>query len=763
MSPYWSAPLAVAATGVYTMVGGLSAVMATDVALTAVFVVGGAMGAALVAHRVGGWTGVRDTMLDAGRDRFTHLYRPADDAELPGIGILLGQLVSSTWYWCLDHEMAQRALAARGLPHARLGVATAALLKTLPAFIIVFPGMAARALHERCISGADSSDDSVWCFPDLSRADAADASYPLLVLREFPPGARGLMVASFLCAMMSSLASVFNASSTVFTFDVYAPAREAAAQWRRMSGRRGTRGAVELATAARRRDDGGAEGAERAPLRRAGEEESLASDATAVADAMVTDNRDQDRLVAVGRAATAAVVLVSLAWLPVVRGQRGHLYLLAQAATLHLAPSVVAVYLLGVFWHRANDRGAIAGLLLGSLAGALRLALSLSARSRCAALEHVTTDGRLALDLSWSSPISDVLCCLHFQYWCLFQTLFTFAVTVVASFLLGPPPPPCRLDGTTIDVAIWIGGLFPGRGSRGGDAKPFAGTSEGGGAESSRQATTAPTPDADPAVNNRWGRLSDPDAARWGRDSSSDGCSRAERPRRFGRVAATGASSWHGSGREERIAPPRPRRTHSILCPTGLIEHVSRGGATDTTPARVVRTATLSLVPVAGASSSSADDKDDDNDRSSLRPPRTPTSPHPEPRLAVVRNDARPPVPPPPRPQSPLPLPPPPPPQPSGTLADEGVEERGCEAPPRPRGLTSARRSLEICAVADSGYIRQSVTSSQRVTRRERDLLAPKPASATAATVPGGVVAAAALVASAAVATSMSGLIVQFW
>lgn len=87
------------------------------------------------------------------------------------------------------------------------------------AFIVVFPGMVARSLYEACIRG--DSKDGPWCSANLGNAQAADKAYPLLVVNEFPTGVKGIMVASFLAAMMSSLSSVFNSASTIVTYDIY--------------------------------------------------------------------------------------------------------------------------------------------------------------------------------------------------------------------------------------------------------------------------------------------------------------------------------------------------------------------------------------------------------------------------------------------------------------------------------------------------------------------------------------------------------------
>ena len=494
--------------------GGLHAVLWTDALQMVIFVFGGAVGAGVALSAVGGQAGLFRTMASAGFPAYRHLVRPADDAALPGAGMLLGQLVSSTWYWCLDHEMAQRVLSCRGPAHARLGSAAAALLKVLPVFIVVFPGMCARALYESCRASGGARHPT-WCSVDLRDPEAANRAYPLLVVREFPPGLKGLMVAAFLAAMMSSLSAVFNSASTVFTYDVF---------WRALAQRGGESadraGHVELSERAvsspdmegGRRvsagspgdagerdprepspvlfrnalwdDDEGDEGAlggatpplggvGSSPLRPRspspaweavklgeGTEEPTVRVAGAGsgggADRRVPTAAEQRTLVHVGRLATAAMVVFSLLWLPVIRGQHGQLYLVAMSATLHLAPSVVAVFVLGVAWSRANAQGALAGLVTGAVLGATQLGVSMARHGYCATRVRPTPDGRAALHLAgW-----DWLSCLHFQYWTLILTGVSAAVTVAVS-LATPPPPEERLEACLAGgggVRAWLSG-----------------------------------------------------------------------------------------------------------------------------------------------------------------------------------------------------------------------------------------------------------------------------------------------------------------
>lgn len=198
--------------------------MFTDTVQTCIFGVGGTIGAIYSLSLVGGIGGMRDTLQDRDLDWFLHNLHPINDKDMPWLGVTVGLGIGAAlYYWCIDQEMTQRVLSAASLDHAQLGCVTAGYLKILPMLITVLPGVVARVIYERCLA-SQGTDFSQWCSvnaEDISNASESNKAYPLLVLREFPTGLKGLMVASFLAAMMSSLSSVFNSASTIFTYDVY--------------------------------------------------------------------------------------------------------------------------------------------------------------------------------------------------------------------------------------------------------------------------------------------------------------------------------------------------------------------------------------------------------------------------------------------------------------------------------------------------------------------------------------------------------------
>ncbi|CAG9466768.1 unnamed protein product [Pedinophyceae sp. YPF-701] len=472
MNLYAAAPAIILATGAYTLAGGLHAVLWTDLVQLFIFLSGGLAGAWLAVGRVGGVDGMFRSMAEAGRPDFRHLFRPANDRSLPGAGMVLGQTVGSIWYWCLDQEMAQRVLSSRSLPTARLGTAAAGLLKILPVLIITLPGIAARALFERCRM-SDGEEFPEWCGTELDDEEGANRAYPLLVVKEFPSGLRGLMVASFLSAMMSSMAAVFNSASTVFTYDVYKAlyqdprrVREAAvaANARAVPRAGSADGAALVArttptfdeaddagthaardsghSSVRRRGLSTPESRQRRrasmpPARRGGVDDRGAGEE----GRLPLDEAAQRQLVRVGRYTTAAMVVLAFAWLPAISSQHTQLYLLAQSCTQHLVPGLVSVVLLGVFWPRANAQGAVAALVAGAGGGLLQLGASMIGAGYCRDRTRVDDGGNVLQELNgW-----DWLLCLHFQYWAFILAALTALVAVVVS-LRYPPPPPGRIS-----------------------------------------------------------------------------------------------------------------------------------------------------------------------------------------------------------------------------------------------------------------------------------------------------------------------------
>ena len=292
---FWTGALVVVViTGIYTIFGGLRAVLYTD--LMQMFVlVGGAVAVTLIGlNELGGWSEMTRT---AGPG-FMDLWKPMSDPNFPWTGILFGAPILGVWYWCTDQFIVQRTLAAHNEDHARRGTIFAGYLKLLPLFIFVLPGIVAYSLSQR---------------GDLALAHP-DQALPALVGSLLPAGLRGLVVAGLMAALMSSLSSVFNSTSTLVTIDVYKKLRP------------------------------------------------------------VSSER---QLVLVGQVTTAVLVGFGLLWIPVMKNISSQLYQYLQSVQAYISPPIAAVFLIGVLWKRVNATGAMAALLSGFVLGMGRLAAEL--------------------------------------------------------------------------------------------------------------------------------------------------------------------------------------------------------------------------------------------------------------------------------------------------------------------------------------------------------------------------------------------------
>jgi SSS family solute:Na+ symporter len=199
---FWTgATIVVIATGVYTLLGGLKAVLYTDAMQMVVLLVGAIVVTVLGLNAIGGWDALVATV---GREHFD-LWKPSNHPDFPWTGILFGAPILGVWYWCTDQFIVQRVLAARDQVEARRGTIFAGLLKQLPLFLFVLPGIIAYALAE---SGQ-------------LQLDRPDQALPALAAALLPAGLRGILVAGLLAALMSSLSSVFNSSATLITMDLY--------------------------------------------------------------------------------------------------------------------------------------------------------------------------------------------------------------------------------------------------------------------------------------------------------------------------------------------------------------------------------------------------------------------------------------------------------------------------------------------------------------------------------------------------------------
>ncbi len=204
-SPLTAAVILVVATGIYTVAGGLAAVIYTDLVQTLILLAGALALTFIGLDKVGGFAGLRAAV----PPEYFHMMKPMSDPAFPWTGIFFGAPILGIWYWCTDQVIVQRVLSARDEGHAKAGTIFAGYLKVLPVFVLVLPGLIAYALYPQMFTLVDG------------KVTNGDIAYPMLIVNLLPVGLVGLMIAALLAALMGAMSSVFNSASTMVTLDFY--------------------------------------------------------------------------------------------------------------------------------------------------------------------------------------------------------------------------------------------------------------------------------------------------------------------------------------------------------------------------------------------------------------------------------------------------------------------------------------------------------------------------------------------------------------
>ncbi|OQD42746.1 Na+/glucose cotransporter [Croceivirga radicis] len=292
---FWTGAIAtVILTGIYTVLGGMRAVVYTETLQAVLLVIGAGILTYLGLEKVGGWSSMVETV----KPEYLNMWRPSDDPDFPWPSLVVSSTIVGIWYWCTDQYIVQRALTAKNIKEGRRGTIFGAVMKLMPVFLFLIPGVIALTLKMR--------GELQW--------DSPDEAFPVLMSNVLPSGLRGLVAAGLLAALMSSLASVFNSVSTLFTVDIYKKLRP---------------------------------------------------------------NTPEKKLVRTGQIATVAVVIIGIIWIPIMANISGVLYEYLQSVQSYIAPPITAVFLLGIFHKRINGLGAYATLIMGIVVAALRIVLEL--------------------------------------------------------------------------------------------------------------------------------------------------------------------------------------------------------------------------------------------------------------------------------------------------------------------------------------------------------------------------------------------------
>jgi SSS family solute:Na+ symporter len=200
-------------TGIYTVFGGLRAVVYTDTAQAVILLIGSVFITYFGLEKLGGWSELQAICRERAVD--FALWRPLSDPDFPWIGILIASPIVGIWYWCTDQYIVQRTLAAKNLKNARRGALWGGFLKVWPVFIFLVPGLIGYALHQKGVISIPT------CTVNGQEVINGDQVFPVMVMGLLPVGIRGLVVGGLLAALMSSLSSLFNSCASLFTIDIY--------------------------------------------------------------------------------------------------------------------------------------------------------------------------------------------------------------------------------------------------------------------------------------------------------------------------------------------------------------------------------------------------------------------------------------------------------------------------------------------------------------------------------------------------------------
>lgn len=288
---------------VYSIYGGLSAVVWTDVIQVFFLIVGGLITTVMAVLYIGGADGLfggLSRMAAAAPEHFTMILDQDNPQymNLPGIAVLIGGLwVANLYYWGFNQYIIQRTLAAKSIGEAQKGIVFAAFLKLIVPFLVVIPGIAAYVITHDSALLAGLGDIGQTNIPSFAHADKA---YPWLT-QFLPIGLKGMVFAALAAAIVSSLASMLNSTATIFTMDIYKE--------------------------------------------------------------YISPNSSDGQLVNVGRGSAIIALVIACVVAPMLGGI-GQAFQYIQEYTGLVSPGILAVFLLGLFWHKTNSKGAIIGVLL---------------------------------------------------------------------------------------------------------------------------------------------------------------------------------------------------------------------------------------------------------------------------------------------------------------------------------------------------------------------------------------------------------------
>ncbi len=301
--------IAIAAlTALYTIVGGLLAVVLTEAIQTVILIAGASIITWIAYDKMGGWDAMLTSLESTGdTDKLSMLRPHGDESGMPWYAILLGYPVLGIWYWCADQTIVQRVLGAKDENHARVGPLFAGLIKIIPVFIFVLPGLLAYTLASTgkldltALTGADGTVDS-------------KGIYTAMITQLLPVGVKGIVIAALLAALMSTVSGALNSISTLTAYDLFKRFKP---------------------------------------------------------------ETPDHQLVVVGRIAAGVALVLAIGTVPLLIKAPSIFNALSNIIA-HIAAPVTCVFLLGVFWKRANAFSAQWTMIIGALTGVITYSLDTS-------------------------------------------------------------------------------------------------------------------------------------------------------------------------------------------------------------------------------------------------------------------------------------------------------------------------------------------------------------------------------------------------
>ncbi|WP_286857042.1 MULTISPECIES: sodium:solute symporter [Sphingobacterium] len=203
-------------TGIYTILGGLRAVVVTESIQTIVLLAGAFIISVAAFHRMGGWMAMKDVLATTGElDRLSMLRGTDDSSGMPWYAVFFGYPILGIWYWCADQTIVQRVLGAKDENHGRVGALFCGFLKILPVFIFVLPGLFAYTLFK------SGQLDLHSLGVDAAGSVNSKGIYTLMITQLLPSGLIGVLVAALLSGLMSQISGALNSISTMVSYDIF--------------------------------------------------------------------------------------------------------------------------------------------------------------------------------------------------------------------------------------------------------------------------------------------------------------------------------------------------------------------------------------------------------------------------------------------------------------------------------------------------------------------------------------------------------------